>query len=108
MNTFAERLTLAMDRYKVTGRELSRRTGIHPGDISHYRNGDYYPKRDRIYLISQALNVSPGWLMGFDLPENQFLLDEEILDMWHQLSVNQQEEIYHHIRTLLEDRTEES
>ena len=108
MNTFAERLTYVMDKYNVTGKELSRRTGIHPGDISHYRKGDYYPKRDRIYLISQALNVSPGWLMGFDLPENQFLLDEEIVDMWHQLSVTQQEEIYHHIRTLLVNQTEES
>ena len=108
MTTFAERLTDAMTRYDISIRELSRRTGIYPGDISHYRKGDYEPKREKIYLLSKALDVSPAWLMGFDIPENQILLDNEIVDMWHQLSANQQEEIYYHIKSLLEDHTEES
>lgn len=107
MTTLAERLNKAMEQRGVTARELSKRTGITESDISHYRKGDYQPKRERVYFLSRALNVSPGWLMGLDLPQNQLLLDNEILDMWHSLSANQQDEIYHHIRTLIEDHKEE-
>ena len=107
MSTIAERLNEIMNRYDIGNRELSRKTGINAGDISHYRKGDYEPKRNNIYLISKALNVSPAWLMGLDLPENQILLDSEILDMWHQLSPNQQMDVLHHIKSLAEDHIEE-
>lgn len=108
MSTIAERLNEIMNRYEIGNRELSRKTGINAGDISHYRKGDYEPKRNNIYLISKALNVSPAWLMGLDLPENQVLLDNEILDMWHQLSPNQQMDVLHHIKSLAEDHIEEA
>ena len=108
MTTIAERLNIALRERGITAAELAKKTGISESDISHYRKGDYQPKRERIYFLSKALNVSPGWLMGLDLPKNQILLDEEILEVWHQLSLDQQEEIYHHIRTLLVNQTEES
>lgn len=107
MSTLAERLTEIMDRYDIGVKELARRTGINAGDISHYRKGDYEPKRTNIYLLSKALNVSPGWLMGMDLPENSDLLDHEILDMWHRLTPDQQKEATDYIASLLSSRTEE-
>lgn len=103
--TIAERLTEAMDRYGIGVKELSRRTGIYAGDISHYRKGDYEPKREKIYLMAKALNVSPGWLMGLDLPEKEALLDQEILDMWHQLTAEEQQEVADYITSLLASRT---
>ena len=107
MTTLAERLNIALAQREVTAKELSRRTGISESDISHYRKGDYAPKMNRVYLLSQALNVSPGWLMGLDLPQNQILLDEEILELWRKLTPNQQDEIYRHIESLLVNQTAE-
>ena len=107
MNTFAERMTEAMNKYGVTINELSRRTGLNKGSLSHYKNGSYEPKQTNIFLLSQALNVSPGWLMGFDLPERSYLLDEEILRLWRQLDFEQQKAVAQYIQSLIADRTEE-
>jgi len=105
--TIADRLTEAMQKYDISIHELSRRTGINIGTLSHYKNGSYEPKQTNIYLISQALNVSPGWLMGLDLPERSDLLDEEILRLWHQLDSNQQKEVALYIQRLIEGRISE-
>lgn len=105
--TIADRLTEAMQKYDISIHELSRRTGINIGTLSHYKNGSYEPKQTNIYLISQALNVSPGWLMGLDLPERSDLLDEEILRLWHQLDSNQQKEVALYIQRLIECRISE-
>ena len=48
--------------------ELCQKTGIPKSAISQYISGAFEPKQDRIYLISQALNVDPVWLMGYDVP----------------------------------------
>lgn len=105
--TLAERLNDAMTRYGIGNRELSRRTGINPGDISHYRNGHYEPKQGNIYLIAKALNVSPGWLMGLDLPENQALLDEQILALWKQLTPDQQQQAVEFLQHLIDNQKTE-
>lgn len=36
--------------------------------LSQYVSGQRLPKSDRIYVLSKALNVSPAWLMGYDVP----------------------------------------
>ena len=36
--------------------------------LSQYVTGVRIPKSDRIYILSKALNVSPAWLMGYDVP----------------------------------------
>lgn len=107
MGTFAERMSEAMQKYDISINELSRRTGINIGTLSHYKNGGYEPKQTNIYLISQALNVSPGWLMGFDLPERSYLLDEEILRLWRQLDYEQQMAVAQYIQSLTADHKEE-
>ena len=63
---FAERLTIAMDIRKVKAQELSRRTGIDKASISSYRSGKYKANSKNLYLIAEALNVNPAWLMGSD------------------------------------------
>ncbi len=51
----------------ITGAELGRRCGINKGTISRYVRGEVIPKQNTIYQISQALGVSPAWLLGFDV-----------------------------------------
>ena len=48
--------------------DLCRLTKIPKSAMSQYLSEAYEPKQDRIYLISQALNVSEAWLMGLDVP----------------------------------------
>ena len=48
--------------------ELCEKTKIPKSAISQYLSGLFEPKQDRLYIIAQALNVDPVWLMGFDVP----------------------------------------
>lgn len=68
VSTFAQRLQEALDIRGIAPAELSKRTGINEGTLSNYRKGKYKPKQDKLELISTALNVSAGWLLGADIP----------------------------------------
>ena len=48
--------------------ELCEKTKIPKSAISQYLSGLFEPKQDRLYIIANALNVDPVWLMGFDVP----------------------------------------
>ena len=48
--------------------ELCEKTKIPKSAISQYISGAFLPKQDRTFLIAQALNVDPVWLMGYDVP----------------------------------------
>lgn len=45
--------------------------------LSQYVTGQRIPKSDRIYILSKALNVSPAWLMGYDVPMELTEADKE-------------------------------
>ena len=80
-NKFAQRLTLAINQSGMTPAEISRKTGISEGAISSYKSGRYKAKQDYVYLLAQALNVSPGWLMGFDEESAAEDLDETLTSL---------------------------
>lgn len=63
-----DRLQEALDAAGMKPIELSEATGIPKSMISYYLNGKTKPKADRIYTISQKLNVSEAWLLGYDVP----------------------------------------
>lgn len=69
--TFAERLSEAMQIREITQTELHRRTGINKSSINTYLKGGYKAKQDKVDILAEALNVSPVWLMGFDVPMNR-------------------------------------
>lgn len=65
MTEFATRFQSALEFSGLNLSELSRKTGIDQGSLSHYKKGDYEPTRSKIELISRALNVDPAYLCGF-------------------------------------------
>lgn len=67
-STFAERFSEALRIRDKKPAELSKITDIPESAISNYRNGNYEAKQERVYILSNALNVSPAWLMGYDVP----------------------------------------
>ena len=68
MATIAERMKEALALRGMKQSELVALTGIGKSSISTYLTGEYEPKQKNIYKISQALDVSEAWLMGFDVP----------------------------------------
>lgn len=68
IDTFANRLKIAIKIRNIKPVELSEKTGIDKSKISSYMSGRYKAKQDGIYLLAKALDVNEAWLMGLDVP----------------------------------------
>lgn len=68
VDTFKCRMATALAYRGMKQIELSRLTKIDSGTINNYLSGKYEPKQDRLEIIAKALDVSPVWLMGYDVP----------------------------------------
>lgn len=64
----SKRLKEAMQSKNIKQSEIVSKTNIPKSSISSYLSGKYIPKQENIYKLSKALNVSPAWLMGMDVP----------------------------------------
>lgn len=65
---FKKRLIQAMSKKNINQAELSTLSTIRASSISDYINGKYSPKQDKVDLLAKALNVNPAWLLGYDVP----------------------------------------
>lgn len=68
IETSAIRIKKALELNSIKQAELSRKTGIDKGTISLYLKGKYEPSGKKAVLLAEALNTSPEWIMGFDVP----------------------------------------
>ena len=95
--------------------EICEKTKIPKSALSEYISGAYEPKQDRLFLIAQALEVDPVWLMGFDVPmekekkkspsELQLTEGEKmLLDLFNRVPEDQQQLVLQMIRAALGDR----
>ena len=64
----AKRIRKALTIRNMKQAELCRKTKIATSAMSEYLSGLYEPKQDKIYIMAEALDVDPVWLMGFDVP----------------------------------------
>jgi transcriptional regulator with XRE-family HTH domain len=62
------RIRKALSIRNMRQADLCEKAGISKSTLSEYLSGRYVPKQDKIFLISQVLNVDPVWLMGYDVP----------------------------------------
>ena len=62
------RIKKALSIRSMKQSELCQKTKIPKSALSEYISGAYEPKQDRLFLMAQALDVDPVWLMGFDVP----------------------------------------
>ena len=63
---FSERLQYLMKINNLKAVDLCNKTGINKVKMSLYINGKNMPKQDGLYILSNALNVSPGYLLGIE------------------------------------------
>lgn len=66
--TFSQRLRNGLDIRQMTQSELSKLSHISKSSISRYLKGDWEGKQSAVYALSNALNVTEAWLMGYDVP----------------------------------------
>ena len=76
-----DRLTSALRIRNMTPKELSNKTNIPKSSISQYMSGYAKPKDERLYLMSQALNVDPTWLLGYDVEMENNETKEEAINL---------------------------
>ncbi|MFM1525231.1 MULTISPECIES: helix-turn-helix domain-containing protein [Helcococcus] len=67
---FKDRFEEILNIRQMNMSELSKKTGINRSSLSEYKSGKFIPKQDKVYIIAKTLNISPSWLMGFDVPMN--------------------------------------
>lgn len=85
------RIQEALKMRGMTRQELCEKTGISKSSLSEYIKGLIDPRQDRIHDMSIALDVNPGWLMGFeDRIERRDLvmaskIEQEIIDKFRLL-----------------------
>ena len=76
---FKSRLKEALDYREMRPVDLCNKTKISQSTMSQYLSGYAEPKKKRLSLIADALNVNPTWLMGLNVPMEQTEEDLNIL-----------------------------
>ncbi len=68
VDSFKNRLQLAMNNISMKQVELCEKTGIDKTLINKYLAGKSNAKQKKLTLLANALRVSEVWLMGYDVP----------------------------------------
>ena len=77
---FSIRLKKAMNIRGIKQVELANKTGIDKSLISNYLQGNYKAKQDKLHKLAIALDVSEGWLMGYNVDMDREWFDDAELD----------------------------
>lgn len=73
--SFQKRLGKALNFRNMKPVELHEKTGISESLLSKYLSGNAIARQRKIALISEALNINPVWLMGYDVPMEETKTD---------------------------------
>ena len=106
---FAERIDIALRVNGFKPVDLAKRTGIQEGLISKFRAAKQGASVDSLKAIAEALNVSPEWLMGYDVPMELQSVEPTVLQlMYEKLDPEQQKSILSYAQFLLRQQEERS
>lgn len=62
-----ERLNEALSLRGLSAAELAAKSGLQKSSVSRYLTGENVPRSLAIGKMAAALDVSPAWLLGYDL-----------------------------------------
>ena len=63
-----DRLSTAMLHRDMNGSELASKSGLQKSSVSRYLTGENIPRPSALIKMAEALDVSPAWLLGYDVP----------------------------------------
>lgn len=78
MNVFQARLNRAMFMKGIRASEISEKSGINKGNISHYIKDGSMPSTENLKKLADALGVSADWLLGKEEMSNAKLTIPEV------------------------------
>lgn len=105
MGEFGKRLRSLMDTKSVSAAQLARMTGISEATISRYLSGQYEAKQGNIFKISNALLVSPDYLLGSDVEIHY--KDDEMMHIYNALSLSGKDKVLEYAEMLLKKERED-
>lgn len=62
-----DRLNEALQLRGMTAADLAKKSGMAKSSVSRYLSGENIPRSVAIGKMAAALNVSPAWILGYDL-----------------------------------------
>lgn len=62
------RIKELLELYNLNQSEFCERTKITKSALSNYLNGSRVPRQEQVFKIADAFNISPSWLLGYDVP----------------------------------------
>lgn len=62
-----DRINEALQMRNMTASDLAKKSGIAKSSISRYLTGENVPRSTAIEKIATALNVSPTWILGYNV-----------------------------------------
>ena len=74
---FSNRLSKILTIRNMKPVELHEKTGISESLISKYLSDNAVARLDKLTIIADTLNINPVWLMGYDVPMERELKNEE-------------------------------
>ncbi|MGF3075694.1 helix-turn-helix domain-containing protein [Facklamia sp. P12955] len=101
---FSTRLKNVLKEKNMTQSELSKRTGISKSVISEWLSDKYEPKQDKVYIVADALSLSPSWLFGVSDSKS---IDQSILNIYNQLNETRQNKVYSFAEHQLQEQKSE-
>lgn len=107
MSDFVKRLNQLMTEKNISQNKLAEMTGITQSSISDWANGKYKPRQDKVYLLSEALKVSPAYLLGYsdnkNLDQNTPKKDNSKIDrLYNQLNDEGKEKVITYTQDLVD------
>ena len=63
-----KRIRILLNSTQLSQSDFCKKAGIQKSALSNYLNGDRQPNQGQLSKIAEAFNVSPAWLMGYDVP----------------------------------------
>ena len=96
-----------MTEKNISQNKLAEMTGITQSSISDWANGKYKPRQDKVYLLSEALKVSPAYLLGYsnnkNLDQNTPKNDNSKIDrLYNQLNDEGKEKVITYTQDLVD------
>ena len=78
-NNIPKRLSLLIDYFGISQRELAQRSGLTESALCHYIKGDRIPHADALLKIAKATGVRTDWLLGLGSDNSIIWISKEVL-----------------------------
>lgn len=106
--SFPHKLKLLRKEHNMTQKELARRINVARATIAGYETRDRQPSYDKLAAIADVFQVSVDYLLDNkdDSAEislalqQEHLLDQRVLAIYHNLTTRSKEDVYEYLRLL--------